>query len=246
MKKFLIILLGGLLLNGVLTAQDHLFLEEQEITLADGKVSAWVFPATDTQEKTLEDFKEYLKERSDIKLKKEGDDMFIAEEVSLPAISTNRGDLIGLCRVTEQYYSMAIIFKMGYDISISTKEWPTEMENMRFYVKAFMTFHYERVYADRISDLEDQIKDVEKQRDQTEKQIGNTNNKIQGNTKKISKETDTGKINELNAENTTLEAEMQVLSDNLPGLLSELDRLRKSVEENKTELNAYLSTISAF
>ncbi len=136
-----------------------------------------------------------------------------------PPLQPNRGDLIGLCRVTEQYYSMAIIFKMGYDISLSTKEWPTEMENMRHYVKAFMTFHYERVYADRISDLEDQIKDVEKERDQTEKQIGNINNKIQGNTKKISKETDTGKINELNAENTTLEGEMKVLSDNLPGLL---------------------------
>lgn len=246
MKRFLILLLAGVLSSSIINAQDHLFLEEQEFTLADGKVSGWVFPAAGNQEETLDDLKEYLKDRSDIKLKKDGDDMLIAEKISLPAITTKRGDLIGLCRVTEQYYSMAIIFKLGYDISLSTKEWPTEMESMRHYMKSFMTFHYEGVYAGRIEFLEDQIKDVEKERDQTEKEIGNLNKKIASNIKKISKETDTGKINELNTENSTMEGEMKVLTDNLPPLVTELDRLRREVEENKTELNTYLSTISAF
>ena len=246
MRNFLIFSFSLFLLSGSLRAQDHLFLEEKEITLADGKVSAWVFPAGDTQEKTLDDMKDYLKDRSDIKLKKEGDDMLIAEKVSLPAITTKRGDLIGLCQVTEQYYSMAIIFKLGYDISLSTEEYPTEMESMRHYMKSFMTFHYERIYADRMALLEDQIKDVEKERDQTEKQVGSINNKISSNSKKIAKETDDAKINELNTENATLEGELKVLSDNLPPLHAELDRLKKEMEENKTELNSYLSTISAF
>lgn len=246
MKKFLIILLAGVLLSGMLNAQDHLFLEEQEFTLEDGKVSGWVFPAADNQEETLDDLKDYLKSRSDIKLKKQGDDMLIAEKISLPAITTKRGDLIGLCRVTEQYYSMAIIFKLGYDVSLSTKEWPDEMENLRHYMKSYMTFHYERVYAGRIRALDDQIKDVEKTRAQTEKGIVSLNNKIANNTKKIAKETDKGKINELNAENTTLEAEMKVLTDNLPPLVAELDRLHKEVEENKTELNTYLNEITTF
>ena len=83
--------------------------------------------------------------------------MLIAEKVSLPAITTKRGDLIGLCRITEQYYSMAVVVKLGYDVSLSTKEWPAEMENLRHYVKAFMTFHYEQVYARRIKDLEKQM-----------------------------------------------------------------------------------------
>lgn len=246
MKKSLIILLAVIFLGGIMNAQDHLFLQEQELTLSDGKVSAWVFPAADTPEEALNDFKDYLKERSDIKLKKQGDDMLIAEKVSLPAITTKRGDLVGLCQLKEQYCSMAIFFKLGYDISLSTEEWPTEMESLRHYMKAFMTFHYERVYADRIEALEDQIKDVEKQRNQTEKEIGNLNNKISNNTKKISKETDEAKINELNAENNTLEADLKVQTDNLPPLHAELDRLKTNVEENKTELNSYLSTISAF
>ncbi len=246
MKKTLILLLAATLFSATLNAQDHLFLREQVITLEDGKVSAWVFPATDSQEETLNDFKDYLKDRSDLKLKKEGDDMLIAEKVSLPAITTKRGDLIGICRVTEQYYSMAVMFKLGYDVSLSTSEYPTEMESLRHYMKAFMTFHYERVYAGRISDLEDQIKDVEKVRDQTEGKIASLNKKFASNTKKITKETDTGKINELNTENTALEGEMKVMTDTLPGLVLQIDNLSKGVEENKTELNTYMSTISAF
>ena len=246
MKNFLALLFTGLLISGILSAQQHLFLEEQELTLADGKVSAWVFPAAASQEETLDDFKEYLKDRSDIKLKKDGDDMLIAEKVSLPAVTTKRGDLIGICRITQQYYSMAVVVKLGYDVSLGTSEWPDEMASLHHYVKNFMTYHYEQVYSRRISTLEDQIKDVEKERDQTENKVGNLSNKISSNQKKIAKETDAGKINELNAENATLEGEMKVLTDNLPSLVTELDNLNKKVEENKAEMNTYLSTIATF
>jgi hypothetical protein len=230
--------------SGTMKAQIHLFLEEQELILPDGKVTGWVFPAAASQEETLNDMKDYLKDRSDLKLKKEGDDMLIAEKVSLPAITTKRGDLIGYCRITEQYYSMAVIFKLGYDISLSVAEWPTEMESMHQYVKAFMTFHYEQVYARRIRDLEREIKDVEKTRDQTENKIGSITDKINNNSKKIAKETDTAKINALQAEINTLEADLKQQMDTLPGLESQLSGLKKKVDQNKAESNAYLSTIA--
>ena len=246
MKKTLILLLAAALFSATLNAQQHLFLEEQELTLADGKVKAWVFPATGSQEETLEDFKDYLKERSDLKLKKEGDEMLIAEKVSLPAITTKRADLIGICTVKEQYYSMAIVIKLGYDISLSTAEWPSEMENFKHYVKAFMVYHYEQVYAQRIKDLEKKVKDSEKVLGQTEGNIENLDGKIGSNNKKISKETDAGKIGELEAENKTLEGEKTVLSNTLPDMVSQIDDLKTEIEENKTELNTYLSTISTF
>lgn len=246
MKKTLILLLAAALFAATLNAQQHLFLEEQEITLADGKVKAWVFPATANQEETLDDFKEYLKVRSDLKLKKESDEMLIAEKVSLPAISTKRADLIGLCRITEQYYSMAIVVKLGYDISLSTAEWPAEMENLKHYVKAFMVFHYEQVYAQRIKDLEKKVKDGEKVLGQTESKIESIIKKISSNNKKIPKETDTGKIVELEAENNTLDGDMTLLSDALPDMVSQLDELKTEIEKNKSELNSYLSTISTF
>ncbi len=244
MKKIMALLIAGVLFSGTLNAQIHLFIEEQVLTLPDGKVTAWVFPAAASQEETLNDMKEYLKDRSDLKLKKEGDEMLIAEKVSLPAITTKRGDLIGLCRISEQYYSMAIIFKLGYDISLSVAEWPKEMENLHQYVKTFMTFHYEQVYARRINGLEKEIKEVEKNRDQTENKIGGITDKINNNSKKIAKETDTAKINELQSEINTLEADMKQLMDALPGLETQLASLKKQVDQNRSESNTYLSTIA--
>ena len=246
MRSSLLFPISFLLFSGSLLAQDHLFLEEQELTLADGKVMAWVFPAAASQEETLDDLKEYLKGRSDVKLKKDGDDMLIAEKVSLPAITVKRGDLIGLCRITEQYYSMAVIVKLGYDVSLSTSEWPEEMENLRHYTKAYMAFHYEQVYARRIKDLEKEVKDSEKVLGQTEGKVGSLSNKIANNNKKIAKETDEGKIGELEAENNTLEGDKKRVADTLPDMVAQLDALKTKIEENKTELNTYLSKIATF
>jgi len=246
MKKSMILLLAGLLLTVSLSAQIHLFLEEQEFIYDDGKVTGWVFPATGSQEEVLDDMKDYLKDRSDIKLKKDGDNILMAEKVSLPAITTKRGDLIGYSRITEQYYSMAVVFKLGYDISLSTTDWPKEMENLKHYVKAFMTFHYEQVYARRIKDLEKELKGEEKERGQTENKINGITNKINNASKKIGKETETAKIDILQAEINTLEADMKVLMDTLPGMQAKIDQLNKQIDQNKTESNTYLSTIATF
>ena len=139
---------------------------------------------------------------------------------------------------------MAVIFKLGYDISLSTADWEKEMESLRYYTKEFMTYHYEQVYARRVEDLEKQIKDVEKDRKQTENKIDNLTSKINNNSKKIANETETAKIDQLQSEINTLEADMKLLMDTMPGIQSKLEELNQWVEMNKSEANAYLSTIA--
>jgi len=246
MKTKNILVLAGLLMSASLFSQIHLFLEEQEILLKDGKVTGWVFPATGTQDEVLDDMKDYLKERSDLKLKKGGEHLLIAEKVSLPAITTKRGDLIGSCQIKEQYYAMSVIFKLGYDISVNTAEWPTEMESLRNYVKAFMAYHYEQVYARRIKDLEKQIKDVEKDRKQAEGKIASMTNKINNLGKKIAKESETAKINTYQSDINTLEADMKQQLDTLPVLDEKINDLNKQLDQNRLESNTYLSTINTF
>lgn len=246
MKKGLFLMLVVILFSVSVSGQIHLFLEEQEFVYGDGKVTGWVFPATGSQEEVLDDMKDYLKDRSDIKLKKAGNNTLVAEKVSLPAITTKRGDLIGYSRITEQNYSMAIVFKLGYDISLSTTEWEKEMQNLKHYVKSFMTYHYEQVYARRVNDLEKELKGVQKEMDQTESKINSLTKKVNNNSKKIAKETETVKIDELEAEINTLEGDMKVLMDTLPGLQAKIDQLKKQIDQNKAESNTYLSTIATF
>jgi len=246
MKKILFMLTAGIMITGSLQAQIHLFIEEQEVNLSDGKSSAWVFPVTGSLEEALDDLKDYCKDRSDVKLKKGGDNLIIAEKVSLPIIATKRGDLIGFCYITEQYYAMALVFKLGYDISVNSREWTSEMQNFRNYTKAFMSYHYEQSYARRVKVLEKELKAVEKDKEQNENKINNLTNKINNLSKKIGKETETTKIEGYESDINTHEADIRQLMDTLPGLESKIADLKAQINQTMTESNTYQSTIGAF
>ena len=243
MKKTLSTLLTFVLVLGPLQSQDMVFLEEQEVDLPDSKSSAWVFPIVKNLEEGLDDLQDYVKERSDIRMKKGGDNVLIAEKESMPILSTMRGDLVGYAYITEQYYAMALVFQLGYDISLNSESWPDEMENLRNYAKAFMTYHFEQAYARRIKDAEKELKDVEKDLSQAENKIDNHNKKIQNLGKRIGKEEDTSKISEYEAEINSNEADMRILLDQLPGLRAKIKDIKDRIEEFKEESNAYHSAI---
>ncbi len=246
MKKMFFLLIAGILLPVFMLAQDHLFLEEQEVNLEDAKSSAWVFPIPRNLEEPLDDLQDYCKERSDLKLKKGSENMVIAEKVSLHHITAMRGDLIGYTFIREQYYAMAMVLQLGYDISLNSKEWEKEMQNFRNYAKEFMSYHYEQYYSRRIQEKEKELKDVEKDKKQAENKIDNITGKVNNLGKKIGKEEETAKIQNYESEINTLESDMQELADTLPGLESRINALKEDIEILKTESHTYHNAISSF
>lgn len=246
MKKiFLLLILVTVFFTSV-DAQIHLFLEEQEITLKDARSSAWVIPVARDLDEALSDLKDYSKDRSDVRMKKGGENLMIAEKVSIPTIATKRGDLIGYGFITENYYGLAIIFQLGYDISVNSKEWTSEMSNFRNYAKEFMSYHYEQSYSRRVEALEKDIKSLQKERSQNEGKINNMNKKIASLNSKIVKEDDQAKIEANKGEITTLESDIQELTDTLPRLTSELEILNTNVNKLKNESHTFQSTIGSF
>lgn len=245
MKNLYSTIIAVILLTGSADAQIHLFLQEQEINLKDGRSSAWVFPVARDLDEALDDLKDYCKDRSDVKMKNGGENLIIAEKVSIHTIATKRGDLIGYGFITETYYAIAMVFQMGYDISVNSKEWAVEMSNFRNYAKAFMSYHYEQSYARKISVLEKEIKSLEKQTGQNENKINSMNKKIENLNKKIFKETDEAKTETFKSEIATLESDIQALSDTLPQLRSEIEALQENVDKFKNESHTFQSTIGS-
>jgi len=218
MKKQSITLLLSIFVVSIINAQDIFFLEEQLIQLEDTRFSAWVFPVAHDLDFALEDLQAYCKDRSDVKLKKDGENIILGEKLSIPGISTKRGDLIGKGFITETNYSVALIFKLGYDISLNSVIWEQEMKNFRSYAREFMSYHFEKAFARRIDGVEKQISDLDK---------------------KISKETDETKI----AESKT---EISVLEDNIAGLTNTTTQLQDqidSLKEDVLDINAELHTV---
>jgi len=245
MKKLYTILIAAIMLTGAADAQIHLFLQEQEVNLKDGRSSAWVLPVARDLDEALDDLKEYCKDRSNVKMKSGGENLLIAEKVSIPTIATKRGDLVGYGFISENYYGMALVFQLGYDISVNSVEWAVEMNNFRNYAKGFMSYHYEQSYARRIEALEKEIKDLEKEVKQNENKINSMNKKIGNLNEKIAKETDEAKIETFKGELTTLESDMQVLSDTLPQLQEQIETIQGNIEKLKTESNTYQTTIGS-
>ncbi len=227
-------------------SQIHLFLEEQMTDLGDARSSAWVFPVAHDLELALEDLQDYCKERSDVKLKKEGDNIVMGEKVSIPSIATKRGDLVGKGYITETYYGVALIFQLGYDISLNSIDFTPEMQNFRNYAKEFMSYHYEKSFTRRVVATEKQISDLQKEKGQDENKIGSANKRIKNLNKKIVKETDESKISQYKAEIEANEMEIAPLSVNTTKLQEQIDLLQGDMADIKEELNKFQASIATF
>ncbi len=227
-------------------SQIHLFLEEQVVDLGDSRSSAWVFPVAHDLELAMGDLQDYCKDRSAVKLKKEGENILMGERVSIPTIATKRGDLVGKGFITETYYGVALIFQMGYDISLNSVDFAPEMKNFRNYAKEFMSYHYEKSFTRRVVAVEKQISDLEKEKGKGENKIGSANKKIQNLNKKIAKETDETKLSLYKAEIEANEMEITTISSSNSKLKEQIDQLKGDNEKLKEELHKFQSNIAAF
>ncbi len=245
MKKLFTLMITAVLLTGSANAQIHLFLQEQEVNLKDGTSSAWVLPVARDLDEALDDLKDYCKDRSDVRMKNGGDNLLIAEKVSIPIIATKRGDLIGYGFITENYYGLAMVFQLGYDISVNSIEWAVEMSNFRNYAKGFMSYHYEQSYARKIESLEKDIDSLEKDIKQNENKMNGNSRKIGNLNDRIVKESDDAKIQSFRSEITTLESDNQRLSDLLPQLTSQVETIQGNLDRLKVESNTFQTTIGS-
>ena len=233
-----------LLLPIPLIAQQHVFLEEKEIVIGNNNATAWVFPVEGEIDGALDHLQDYAKERSKLKMKGKGNTL-IAEDVSIPAIATKNGDLIGHGFPLESYNAMGIAFQLGYDVYLNSEQWNQEMTNLRNYAKEFMSYHYERSYSERIEAAAQEIKTLNKELARGEKQVKRLEKKIEKTGKKLAGETDALKTQELEAEMMTLSSDKQRLIETLPQLRSRLELLRGDVNNLKNQSLTIQSAIIA-
>jgi len=246
MKKIFISLLLSIFFISLISAQDHLFLEEQVIQVQDARLPAWVFPVAHDLDLAMEDLQAYCKDRSDVKLKKYNENIMLGEKLSIPSIAKQRGDLIGKGFITESYYGVALVFKLGYDISLNSVDWEPEMQNLRNYAREFMSYHYEKSFARRVDGVEKQVSDLEKEKKQTLNKIDSGHKKIENLNKKLLKETDEAKINQHNAEIAANELEIETLSAKSADIQTQIDSLKSEMIEINEELQGFLKNIATF
>ncbi|MBN2698034.1 MAG: hypothetical protein JXR52_04360 [Bacteroidales bacterium] len=235
MRKIILILIFTATALMPLKAQMHLFIEEQSVTLEDGVFTGWVFPVPGSLESSFKDFRDFGRERSDIRIKKEEDRFYMAEKVFIPSISSKRGDMIAYGIPSSMHNDMAVIFRLGYDISLNSTEWGTEMVNLRNYTREFMSFLYNNFYADSIAMVEKTLQDLEKDLKGHERDLKRMERKVRKNRERIHAETDEIKTEQLEGTVSVLETDIENVTYLIPAVQSEVDRLSSTLDRLRDE-----------
>ena len=236
MKRLIIALIFCFPILG--TAQ-NVFLVEDMVTTKDIPVNALIISMTDDFDEAINNYKKFIKEGYEYKVKKDNSTTYVIEAVDLPHLSVKRGDLKTYLIHTDSMNVMAFSFLLGYDVFLTSKEHSEEMVQFKQFVVEFMDFHYKAHYSKDIDEQAKLLASDKKELQRNENEISSLKKKVVSLSKKWSKETDETKKVEINAEKQLTENEINKLVDEVTVMRVDVNKKEKEVFALKQELNKF-------
>lgn len=218
-------------------------LNEEKIITKDETLTGWVFNICEDIDYAKEDIKKFLKDRYDLKVKKDSKNTLVVPEAVLTNVSPKRGDLLIYTQHSESGNIMGLSFVMGYDIYLNSKDNEKEMGYFRDFAREFIEYHFDSYYTDLIEDLDKQLNSAKKELHKREGDVSSMKKKEMNLDKKLSKEEDTEKQKELEKDIEELLAEIDDTYDLLPALKEKVETLQDKRDENKEKLIDYQNNI---
>lgn len=236
MKNLIIALV--LTLPMLATAQD-VFIIEEMVTTKDVSVNAFVIGIRGDFDDAIEDYKTFVKTGYEYKVEKDNKTTYIVKAVDLPHISVKRGDIKTYLIHTDSMNILAFSFLLGYDVFLTSKEYPQEMAQFRKFVVDYMDYHYKTYFTGVIKTQSKGLESTQKDLSQKENKISSAKKKIISLAKKKEKEEDATKKVAINADIQLTENEVKELEDQVAALRVDVINKEKAVYKLKQELNKY-------
>ena len=214
MKKIYTTALCLLFYSG-LTAQNF-DISEETVSTDDIMISAWVVEVGSDLSFAKKTFSDYAKDNYNIKTKNLGKSVLLGEKLSLPTISVKRGDMKASFNTVGSSVKVGIGFLLGYDIFLSSEDYPDEMAKLKTFARDYLEFHYKEHYNEIIEGKEKQMKGLNKEIDKGQKEIKSLQKQIDRNNKKIQNETVEAKKVEMENKNELNAAKIQEISAREP------------------------------
>ena len=214
-----------------------MFLIEDMVSTKDMSVNALIINMTDDFDEAVANYKEFVKDGYELKVKKENNTTYVVEEVDLPHISVKRGDLKAYLFHTDSMNVMAFSFLLGYDVFLTSQDHPEEMAQFKKFVVDFMDFHYKAHYSVGINEQTKALESLKKELLKNETKISSLKKKVVSLAKKESKETDSTKKVEINAEKQLTQNEIDETVELVTTMRVDVTSKEKEVYGLKDELN---------
>ena len=202
--------------------------------------NAWVISADDAPVDELrKEFRRYAKDRLDVKTKKSGRDMIVAEEATIARFSPQTGDLKARFYTEGNETKVAVAFMPGYDISLNSDENPDGMESMRQFAKNFVKHYKSEQLTERLEDREKRKKSIESDYKKNEREY----RKLEKNISKVEKKMNSSKTEEsekfeLKNEKIEDEARMMALDEVMANQQEEIQEVDGLIQEVRADLGS--------
>ncbi|MEM7574237.1 MAG: hypothetical protein AAF433_15130 [Bacteroidota bacterium] len=214
-----------------------LFAQFDDMTNATVDYDGNVYTATQInleipQDKVKDYWDNYWDERFDIDVDREDrnrrSEVFLAEEVSIPAVNDKSFDLWSkLTELDEVKTTVSLTFSFGYDISANPENYPVAYRKSQEYLDEFSAFAYERYFDEQIEELQSQLNDLRDDREDAVDDQQKSNRRIERWMEKIEKLE--GRIADERAEIN----EEENIEVNKEQRIAELERDLSSLERRK-------------
>ena len=219
---------------------------EQKLQMDKAMANAWVISADEEPVDDLrKEFARYTKDQLDVKAKKDGRDMMIAKEATIPSIAQRSGDLMAKFYSESGDTKVAVAFMPGYDISLSTAENPDEMENLRKFTKNFVKYYKTEKLTAQIEDQEKRKKGIESNYKKNDREYKSLQKDLGKIAKKMEDDkTEEGKKFELKNEKIEDEARIMALDEIMANQKKEITEVEGLTQESRSEIS-HLETLFA-
>ena len=219
---------------------------EQKMQMDEAMANAWVISADEEPVDDLRKaFARYTKDQLDVKAKKDGKNMMVAKEATIPRIADRSGDLLAKFFSEGGETKVAVAFMPGYDISLSTAENPDQMENLRKFTKNFVKYYKTEKLTAQIEDQEKRKKNIASNYKKNEREYKNLQKDLNKIAKKMeSDKTDESEKFQLKNKKIEDEARIMALDEVMANQKQEITEVEGLAQESRSEIS-HLETLFA-
>jgi hypothetical protein len=210
---------------------------EESVTVNKKQVSAWVSYMSDDIDMVRKSFIRFSKDKYDLKAKRDSKRVAIIEQADLPSISDKRGDVYLVLSSDKRITKLGIVFFVGYDIPVNSRDYPEEMRRLKDFHKEFIVYYKSEYFKTLIAENQKRIKDLSSELRKSQNELKSLSRSISKAEKSISKESDEAVKFELNNQNVEARAKTQATHEIISNLKSEIERVSASLKEIKSSLN---------
>lgn len=236
MKTKIYAVLIAVFMIGLNSYSQQIEINEEKVLIDNKPVNAWVAVINEDIDLVRKSFIKFTKDKYDLNAKKKSRKSVVVEQANIPTISAKAGDLWLVFQPENNTIKIGVAFFLGYDIIINSEDYPTEMDNLKTFVREFIVYYKSEYFNTLIAESNKRLQALSKELKQNNKTIKELSRQIAKSENTMYKEKDEKVKFELGNKNIEYKSKIQASHEIIINLKEEISKVTTSLNEIKANL----------